>query len=177
MTPLQETDSAVRTRGFFAVTLLAVAAGCNADAPAPDNDPIATTTETVEAEMPLTFAPELNIDLAEMEEISTGFYRRDLTVGDGAFATPGDVVHMEYTGWLTDGKEFDSSRGQGPYTFELGAESVIEGWDLGVAGMREGGKRQLVIPSDLGYGALGAGAGAIPAFATLVFEVELVSVD
>lgn len=167
-----------RSRGILAVTLIAGAAACNADEPAPDSGDLATTTtETLEAEMPPTFVPELNIDLAEMDEISTGFYRRDLTIGEGAFATPGDVVNVHYTGWLPDGKEFDSSRGKSPYHFELGAGSVIEGWDLGVAGMREGGKRQLVIPSDLAYGALGAGAGVIPAFATLVFEVELISVE
>lgn len=126
--------------------------------------------------MPPTFAPELNIDLARMDEPVAGLYRRDLEIGEGAFATPGDVVNVHYTGWLPDGTQFDSSRGKGPFVFQLGAGSVIEGWDVGVAGMREGGKRQLVVPPDLGYGAAGAGGGIIPGNATLVFEVELVSV-
>ncbi len=178
MIPHPLTRLASPTRALFAVTLLAGAASCSEDEPSISSDLLTTTTtETYEAEMPLTFAPELNIDLAEMDEPQTGFYRRDLTIGEGAFATPGDVVNVHYTGWLPDGRQFDSSRGKSPFLFQLGASSVIEGWDIGVAGMREGGKRQLVIPPDLGYGAAGAGGGIIPGNATLVFEVELVSVE
>ena len=100
----------------------------------------------------------------------------DLVVGDGPEATAGRKVQVHYTGWLTDGKKFDSSldRGQ-PFAFTLGAGQVIDGWDKGVAGMRVGGKRKLTIPPHLGYGARGAG-GVIPPNATLVFDVELVKV-
>ena len=101
----------------------------------------------------------------------------DIKVGTGAEAKDGDLVTVHYTGWLMDGTKFDSSVASGrPFPFRLGEGSVIKGWDQGVAGMKVGGKRKLTIPPDLGYGAQGAG-GAIPPNATLVFDVELVSVN
>jgi FKBP-type peptidyl-prolyl cis-trans isomerase len=101
----------------------------------------------------------------------------DLTIGSGAAAQAGNRVSVHYTGTLTDGTVFDTSlkRGQ-PFTFNLGAGDVIAGWDQGVAGMKVGGKRKLVIPPELGYGASGAG-GVIPPNATLIFEVELLSIN
>jgi FKBP-type peptidyl-prolyl cis-trans isomerase len=100
----------------------------------------------------------------------------DIVAGTGATAVSGKTVKVHYTGWLTDGKKFDSSldRGQ-PFMFSLGAGQVIKGWDEGVKGMKVGGKRQLRIPPELGYGARGAG-GAIPPNATLIFDVELLDV-
>ncbi len=97
----------------------------------------------------------------------------ELKPGTGAEAKAGQPVSVHYTGWLTDGKKFDSSidRGQ-PFKFQLGAGQVIPGWDKGVVGMKVGGKRKLTIPPSMGYGAAGAG-GVIPPNATLVFEVEL----
>ena len=108
----------------------------------------------------------------------------DGAVGNGAAATAGKSVSVHYTGWLYDpkaadkhGRKFDSSRDHGePFSFKLGAGQVIRGWDQGVAGMKVGGTRTLVIPSELGYGARGAG-GAIPPHATLVFDVELLGVS
>ena len=99
----------------------------------------------------------------------------DLKEGDGGEAKKGDVVDVHYTGWLTDGKKFDSSVGKQPFSFNLGEGRVIKGWDEGVAGMKVGGKRKLTIPPELGYGARGAG-NVIPANATLVFEVELLKI-
>jgi len=100
----------------------------------------------------------------------------DMVVGTGAEAIKGKLVSVHYTGWLTDGKKFDSSKDRGqPFQFPLGRGHVIQGWDQGVEGMKVGGKRKLTIPPELGYGAQGAG-GAIPANATLVFEVELLGV-
>ncbi len=96
----------------------------------------------------------------------------DLVVGAGREAKTGDVVEVHYTGWLTDGKKFDSSVGGEPFSFDLGAGQVIKGWDQGVAGMKVGGKRKLTIPPELGYGSRGF-PGAIPPQSTLVFEVEL----
>jgi FKBP-type peptidyl-prolyl cis-trans isomerase len=106
----------------------------------------------------------------------SGLQYWDIVVGTGATATAGKEVRVHYTGWLTDGKKFDSSvdRGQ-PFAFPLGGGRVIRGWDEGVAGMKIGGKRQLRIPPDLGYGARGA-AGVIPPNATLIFDVELLEI-
>jgi FKBP-type peptidyl-prolyl cis-trans isomerase len=100
----------------------------------------------------------------------------DIKVGTGPAATAGQTVKVHYTGWLINGKKFDSSVDRGePFTFPLGGGQVIKGWDEGVAGMKVGGKRQLRIPPQLGYGDRGAG-GVIPANATLIFDVELLGV-
>jgi FKBP-type peptidyl-prolyl cis-trans isomerase len=96
--------------------------------------------------------------------------------GTGTEAKAGKSVDVHYTGWLKDGTKFDSSKDRGqPFSFQLGAGMVIKGWDEGVAGMKEGGKRKLIIPPELGYGARGAG-GVIPPNAELTFEVELLKV-
>jgi FKBP-type peptidyl-prolyl cis-trans isomerase len=100
----------------------------------------------------------------------------DLQVGTGAEAKPGQTVSVHYTGTLTNGTKFDSSKDRGkPFQFPLGAGKVIKGWDQGVAGMKVGGVRKLTIPPHLGYGDRGA-AGVIPGGATLIFEVELLGV-
>ncbi|HEY5037764.1 MAG TPA: FKBP-type peptidyl-prolyl cis-trans isomerase [bacterium] len=108
---------------------------------------------------------------------ASGLQYQVLKDGTGAVAKAGQMVSVHYTGWLTDGKKFDSSvdRGQ-PFQFSLGAGQVIKGWDEGVAGMKVGEKRKLTIPSNLGYGAGGAG-GVIPGNATLVFDVELLGIQ
>lgn len=106
----------------------------------------------------------------------SGLVIEDVSVGTGAAAAAGRSVTVHYTGWLTDGTKFDSSKDRGEaFVFPLGARQVIAGWDEGVQGMRVGGVRRLTIPAALGYGARGAG-GVIPPNATLVFEVELLGV-
>jgi peptidylprolyl isomerase len=107
---------------------------------------------------------------------SSGLQYWDIVVGTGATAAPGNTVKVHYTGFLTNGEKFDSSRDRGePFSFPLGAGQVIKGWDEGVAGMKVGGQRQLRIPPQLGYGP--SGTGPIPPNATLVFDVELLGVD
>jgi FKBP-type peptidyl-prolyl cis-trans isomerase FkpA len=116
-----------------------------------------------EAAMPTTKTP-------------SGLTIEDLVLGQGAAANSGQSVTVHYTGWLTSGSKFDSSKDRNdPFVFQLGAGQVIRGWDEGVQGMLVGGKRKLTIPPELGYGARGAG-GVIPANATLVFEVELLDI-
>jgi FKBP-type peptidyl-prolyl cis-trans isomerase FkpA len=119
-------------------------------------------------------APASNVELS----------KTDVKLGTGAEAVAGNNVSVHYTGWLYDaaalehkGTKFDSSRDRGtPFQFPLGAGRVIKGWDQGVAGMKVGGQRTLVIPAELGYGARGAG-GVIPPNATLLFDVELLGVN
>ena len=112
------------------------------------------------------------------EEMGNGLIIEDLVVGEGAEAQDYNKVVVNYTGSLEDGSVFDSSLnpGRGPFTFTLGVGSVIKGWDLGVKGMKVGGKRKLTIPPELGYGDQGAG-GVIPPGATLIFEVDLLEVE
>ena len=105
----------------------------------------------------------------------SGLRITDLVIGDGAEANAGQTVAVNYRGTLANGTEFDSSYGRGPFSFPLGGGRVIQGWDEGVAGMKVGGKRKLVIPPDLAYGDRGAG-GVIPPNATLTFEVELLRI-
>ncbi|MCJ2006363.1 FKBP-type peptidyl-prolyl cis-trans isomerase [Methylobacterium sp. E-041] len=114
---------------------------------------------------------------ADYTTLPSGLKYQDEVVGTGPEPKAGQKVTVQYTGWLDDagkkGKKFDSSRDRNqPFTFTLGAGQVIQGWDLGVATMKQGGKRTLVIPAELGYGARGAG-GIIPPGATLIFDVEL----
>ncbi len=113
-----------------------------------------------------------------MAEITTssGLQYEDTREGTGPAAQSGQTVSVHYTGWLTDGKKFDSSKDRNqPFEFPLGAGRVIKGWDEGVQGMKVGGSRKLTIPANLGYGARGAG-GVIPPNATLVFEVDLLKI-
>jgi FKBP-type peptidyl-prolyl cis-trans isomerase FkpA len=122
------------------------------------------------------FSASLGVDTAAMTKTPSGLRYQEVTAGQGKAATPGQTVSVHYTGWLPNGEKFDSSRDRNePFGFTLGAGEVIAGWDEGVAGMKVGGRRKLVIPADLAYGTAGAPPD-IPPGATLVFDVELLDV-
>jgi FKBP-type peptidyl-prolyl cis-trans isomerase FkpA len=138
---------------FFALALAACAAA------------VVPTIETT------TFAPALGVNLAASTKTADGAYYRDLAVGAGAAVTAGQTLSVHYTGWLADGTEFDSNAGAGAFSFRLGAGQVIGGWDEGLAGVKVGSTRQLILPPSLGYGA--SGYGPIPPNAMLVFNVQV----
>ena len=126
----------------------------------------------------LTTTPLQGATMSEGKTTTTasGLKYEDVKQGTGEVATAGKTVSVHYTGWLTDGKKFDSSKDRGqPFEFPLAGGRVIKGWDEGVQGMKVGGVRKLTIPANLAYGSRGAG-GVIPPDATLVFEVELLGV-
>ena len=138
----------------------------------------ATLTFDVELVDILEGSPDdyTNVDSDDYQTSATGLQSYDFEVGEGTAAQTGDSVAVHYTGWLEDGTKFDSSLDRGsPFTFVLGTGGVIAGWDEGLEGMQVGGKRQLRIPSELGYGASGS-PPAIPPNATLIFEVELMGI-
>ena len=122
----------------------------------------------------LPFASSLNVDFSKLTKTTSGLYFRDVEMGSGALVQRGQTVEVRYTGWLNNGVQFDqTAAGDKPISFRVGRLQVIKGWDEGIVGMRVGGKRQLVIPPDLGYGP--DRKGIIPGDATLVFVIEVVS--
>ncbi len=139
----------------------------------PPNATLLLEIELVEVREPVVMT---EVDEQAYTTTESGLKYVDLVEGDGPTAETGQTVTVHYTGWLEDGTKFDSSLDAGqPFTFQLGAGMVIPGWEEGVTGMKVGGKRQLVIPSELGYG--DSGAGMIPPGATLIFEVELIAIQ
>ena len=173
--------SVTRLRSLALGTALVLAA-CSGDKPKTDEP--ATTPAAAPAAAPAqpavadpataTFAPALGVDLSKMTHTANGLYYHDLVVGKGARADSGTTVSVHYTGYLADGTMFETSTKGTPIEFPLGQGRVVQGWDQGLPGMKVGGKRQLVIPSSLGYGP--TGQGPIPGGAIMIFTVELIGV-
>lgn len=160
----------------IAIVLVVGIACQRGDAPAPPPaDPLTQAVAAAESPEGLQYAPDLKVNITEMAKTQSGLLWQDLTVGSGDSVMAGQTASVTYTGWLPDGSKFDSNVGRSPFEFRVGAGEVIQGWDEGVAGMKVGGKRKLVIPGHLGYGAQGA-PGVIPPNATLVFDVELLAI-
>ena len=139
---------------------------------------VLVVTRTVRAQTAAKQAPAAGPTkvTGEGTKTSSGLQYWDIKVGTGRTADRGNTVQVHYTGWLTNGKKFDSSVGGKPFQFRIGAHQVIAGWEEGVTGMKVGGKRQLRIPPDLAYGKEGY-PGAIPPNATLIFDIELLRVE
>lgn len=153
---------------FFCLAPLLLTAACS---PGQNAAFQGCKTMSSTADLPVTHT----VDTTQLLRTASGLGIHDLLTGSGATAQAGNVVAVHYTGWLTDGSKFDSSRDRGDvYVFPLGRGQVIAGWDEGVAGMKVGGRRKLVIPPALGYG--DQANGPIPASSTLVFDVELCGV-
>ena len=168
----------LRSPIFVVATVLLAACGAK-----PDTGGTADSTTAAPATAPVapvagtdvipttTFAPKLAVDITTLTKLASGVYYKDLVVGAGTELVVGKAASVNYVGTLPNGTQFDA----GQYTFTPGAHRVIPGWEEGVPGMKVGGKRLLVIPPDLGYGA--TGQGSIPPNAVLVFTVELLSVE
>ena len=158
-----------------AVVIAALAlTGCSPKQETPAEQTQPAATESAQATPPAETTAPVPAQPAEQPEPAK-LVIKDKKVGKGAAAKAGDLVTVNYTGWLTDGTQFDSSIGKKPYQFLLGAGRVIPGWDQGVVGMKVGGIRRLTIPSDLGYGP--SGNGPIPPGATLLFEIEMLKIN
>ncbi len=159
------------TRIFRAVALTAMAATTgflSACFSTEVNEPRLVPIEQTE------FNASLGVNLAASTKTANGVYYRDISVGSGAVVANGQAIRARYTGWLSNGVQFDTNvttAGFGPFT--LGTGNVIQGWHEGIQGMRVGGKRQLIIPASMGYGA--TGSGPIPGNAVIVFNIEIVS--
>lgn len=159
------------TRRSATALLLSFAAACSKSSeptPPVSSNPSNPATET--------FAASLGVNLSQMTKLSDNLYIQDVIGGGGTAAAAGKSLNVTYTGWLANGTQFDSNVNGATLPFVLGIGKVVQGWDQGLVGMRAGGTRRLVIGSALGYGTAGS-APRIPANATLVFVVQLVSVQ
>lgn len=153
---------------------LLLLAGCGAG----DGTPTDRFPDSPQTPEDVEFHPQLGVDLATAVRTESGVYYQVVAEGQegGPVVEAGDRVTFHYTGWLWDGRKFDSSRDAGEaITFQIGVGGLIQGWDLTIPGMRVGERRLLIIPSDLGYGAGGGGGGTIPPHSVLVFDVEVLA--
>ena len=152
--------------------LVATVAACGDDGEKASPTPSASLTSSPSGAQTAGGPPAVS---GEPTKTASGLQYIDIKVGDGASPQTGQTVVVHYTGWLADGTEFDSSVGGQPFAFVIGTGKVIKGWDEGVATMKVGGERRLIIPPELGYGATGY-PGVIPGNAQLTFDVELIEI-
>ena len=157
------THSAALRRLTLAFIIAAMASGCQGSSDSPVAPNITSTT----------FAAALGVDLNASTKTATGLYYRDLIAGTGTAVSSGNVLTVRYTGWFTNGTQFDTNQSATGFGFTIGAGQVISGWDQGLIGMKVGGRRQLIIPPALGYGT--AGSGSIPGNSILVFTVDVLT--
>lgn len=165
-------------RGVLLMTACLAATGCGSgDAGETDGTTAnaGAVEESAEPLMDMEFADDLDIDLEEMTRTESGLYYEEIEPGSGLAARDGHVLDTHYTGWLTTGQQFGTSRGGNPYSFQLGRQQVPRGIEEGATGMRIGGVRRLVVPPSLGYGPRGQ-PPTIPPGATLVYEIELLDI-
>jgi len=162
--------SALASRRIVKAIMMAPAVAVLLSACGSDDVPDIPSNPAVEV-----YAGSLGVTIATMTKKSDALFFQDLVVGTGADAISGKTLRMTYSGYLINGTRFDTNVGGAPFSFQLGASQVIAGWDLGIQGMKVGGRRKLVIGSALGYSR--AGSGPIPPNATLVFDVELLGVQ
>jgi FKBP-type peptidyl-prolyl cis-trans isomerase len=155
-------------RALATLTLIVTACGRS---DAPESLAINKSPASIEA---ATFAPDLAIDLSQWQKAASGLYWRDVAIGTGRVVQRGQTISVYYDGRLPDGTQFDATTLGNPADFAIGVGRVIPGWDEGVPGMKVGGKRQLIVPPALGYGA--RANGPIPANATLVFTIEVLAI-
>ncbi len=154
----------------FCLVLLVVVQ-VTGSSPAQADTAVQTNNQQAQLEAPVT-----ENNASDIVTTPSGLKYRDIQVGEGPTPQVGQTVFVHYTGTLESGTKFDSSRDRGqPFSFKLGVGQVIKGWDEGLSTMKVGGRRELIIPPDLGYGARGAG-GVIPPNATLIFDVELLRI-
>lgn len=166
------------SRAAVLLALWLAAAGCGGSE-APEGAAAADAAEAAgeaEVQMDREFADVLDIDLDAMTRTESGLYYEDVAPGSGLAAREGHVLDTHYTGWLTTGEQFGTSRGDNPYSFQLGRHQAPRGIEEGVTGMRIGGVRRLVVPPSLGYGPRGQ-PPTIPPGATLVYEIELLDIQ
>jgi len=176
--------NSLKKTGLVLLIGLVAIAGCakkEASPPAEQQSSAATQTEQTTTETPAqqTAPAESGIPMVAGDTVTTasGLKYIEIAAGSGPTPEPGNLIGAHYTGWLLDGKKFDSSRDRGqPLQFPIGKGRVIKGWDEGLLSMSVGGRRLLIIPPELGYGDRGTPGGPIPPKATLIFDVELVSI-
>ncbi|GEM_PF-1511200 len=168
----------MNTKTIFAVTLIIIFFGIGAFIFYKKGNSVETAGVDLNLQATPTPTPTPTAPVESTKTMDNGLKIQDLKVGTGSEAKAGDIISVNYIGSLANGTVFDASaKHGGPATFQIGVGQLIKGWDIGIPGMKVGGKRKLIVPPSLGYGSQNVGNGAIPPNSTLIFEVELLAVQ